>query len=304
MLFVILGLASLSFVPFSRKLRSVFRGMCILTIWLSLIAAAAFAIWGSDWQYIKVFVGPIVVGLIGHNWVMRQTKNEDAENILCAVLDAFANFARQTGIKMPEMLDHDVPLKWDPYVLYLRPFYVDTVLDSDSGPLRPSNAFEDLLERGVEKFGNIPICALGEDKVSSGASRLQLTDKVYAKLGISWTDIAITLMKGADLIVLWPSARPGTVWETFVCLQRFLEKTIFCFPDTTSFDPKTKNILATDFASAQIVFVRNGCRAPDLVNAPMWWRYASQKELVTASDFAAIVQDMNINRLMASNTLT
>ena len=272
----------------SRSLRTIIRCLCALAILLSFLAAAGIAIWKANWEFIGPFIAPIILGIISINRLGRATKTEDAQDILLDVLTAFIQFAKQKDISLMETFKHVIAKSWRPFVLYLRPFYVDTELNS-SNPIGPSNDFEELMEREVGLLYNLPVLALGEDKVSGGSSRLQLTDQFYAQLNCSWKHIAITLMKGAEFIILWPSCRAGTLWEINACLKNFSEKTFFVFPDAVSFeDQKAKDMLASDFTSLRMAMLDAGFYTPNSASGVTWWRYGSQKKLIVGASLKSI----------------
>ena len=110
-----------------------------------------------------------------------------------------------------------------PFTLYLRPFASMDQIDAESarlvnvatagGPMLSVTSdrreLESEVELGMRRIG--PLVALGAPLEHVGAGRIRVDDSI-------WQDAIERLMDEARLIVLLPSARPGTYWE----IQRIL----------------------------------------------------------------------------------
>jgi hypothetical protein len=126
-----------------------------------------------------------------------------------------------------------------PFTLYLRPFAATNEIDDEvlqpiaAGMPMLSFAFaparyelEQQIERATRDVG--PLVALGEPLEHVGAGRVRVTDD-------TWQDAVRLLTRHAALIVLLPSARPGTLWEIEHILDTGLvERTVMIDPPNLS----------------------------------------------------------------------
>lgn len=125
------------------------------------------------------------------------------------------------------------------FALYLRSFQVtgklptgrkDTDTRLGTNPFMPGDPidFETELAEALEK--EMPLYGLGLPGEHIGAGRI-LTDDA------TWQAKAQALIRDAELVILIPSARSGTLWEIRHILDNGYEtKTIFVMPDVSSTD--------------------------------------------------------------------
>ncbi|MEU6375244.1 hypothetical protein [Streptomyces sp. NPDC046909] len=124
-----------------------------------------------------------------------------------------------------------------PFSLYLRPFASSDRLPAQMlgpGPVPGDIAsyvdVETLLVRALHR--TYPLVALGRPgEKSEGAGRV-LTDEE------SWRTAVIRLAASADLVIMVPSANPGTLWEfSHLLTSGQLGKTLFVMPETPQETP-------------------------------------------------------------------
>lgn len=116
----------------------------------------------------------------------------------------------------------------EPFVLYLRPF-----ASTDAFKIRvrygqgvATYELEEVLSKAVRPFGLL--IALGGSVEHVGAARIKSTD-------VNWQEAVTRLMRQALLIVMVPSARPGTLWEIQQLLaENWIVKTAFIDAPNTS----------------------------------------------------------------------
>ena len=120
----------------------------------------------------------------------------------------------------------------EPYFLYLRPFYADTITidnpEVSSLPFLPSHydapevSWEVVFSRAVEEFGLL--VSLGQSSDALTADRIEVRDD-------QWARDFVLLASFAECIFVWPSARPGTRWEIkWLQSNGLLSKCIFVVP--------------------------------------------------------------------------
>lgn len=121
-----------------------------------------------------------------------------------------------------------------PRTLYLRGFETTgrLMLENENAPhdLFSLNAVDSDPYVDVERLlaealdDTLPLLALGRPGEHLGAARLKTSER-------RWRRDLVTLATACDQIVLWPSSRPGTLWEFgFLLRQRLLGKTIMLMP--------------------------------------------------------------------------
>ena len=116
----------------------------------------------------------------------------------------------------------------EPFVLYLRPF-----ASTDAFKIRvrygkgmATYELEEVLSQAVRPFGLL--IALGDSVEHVGAARIKSTD-------VNWQEAVTRMMRQALLIVMVPSARPGTLWEIQQLLaENWIVKTAFIDAPNTS----------------------------------------------------------------------
>ena len=117
----------------------------------------------------------------------------------------------------------------EPFVLYLRPFVstgAHKVRVNPGGKAVREYDLERELKRACAAIG--PLIAIGESLEHLGAGRVSSSDK-------EWKTAIPALMQHAQLIVMLPSVRPGTLWELEQLVMRnWIAKTVFIdAPNTT-----------------------------------------------------------------------
>jgi hypothetical protein len=116
------------------------------------------------------------------------------------------------------------------YSLYLRAFETTRQLPQDVGlnPMEtrgggmPFEDVETLLARAME--GTAPLIALGRPGEQQGAGRVETTEE-------EWKDVFSLLASHAKVLILLPSANPGTRHEIgWISTQQFWAKTVLLMP--------------------------------------------------------------------------
>lgn len=171
-------------------------------------------------------------------------------------------------------LDHALAAgeKATPYVLYLRPFASTDQFSevAESGPMvaRMADAagasaptterfeLEHQIQRCTKSIG--PLVALGQPLEHLGAGRILTTDA-------NWKTVALRLMLQAELIILLPSSREGTLWEIDTILTRdMIRRTIIIDPPNLERQRAAKRYdHAVEWADIQEAFQRHGYALPD-----------------------------------------
>ncbi|MEL6258270.1 MAG: hypothetical protein AAFQ67_04340 [Pseudomonadota bacterium] len=156
------------------------------------------------------------------------------------------------------------------FAVYLRPFVStdqmrETRIDMSAMPMTGAAAFgamgaavEFELEAQIESAarGIGPLVALGEPLEHIGAGRIKVTDA-------DWQAVAARLMDEAELIILLPSSRAGTLWEVDRILSSdLIERTVIV-------DPPNATIRGIDYdqagewAAVQAAFAEKDYALPD-----------------------------------------
>jgi hypothetical protein len=117
-----------------------------------------------------------------------------------------------------------------PYCLYLRPFRSGNALPTQIRPVEMAPTPEHIDLEQVLRAALAPkhrLIAVGPTRdMSSGAGYATASDT-------DWKETVTDLAENAKLIVMLPSAQPGTLWELeWVARHRLLERTLLIMPET------------------------------------------------------------------------
>jgi hypothetical protein len=156
-----------------------------------------------------------------------------------------------------------------PYTLYLRPFastdlFAEHVLSAAGANVSAGQGFlyggtarvelEAQLELATRPFGEL--IALGEPLEHVGAGRVLVDES-------TWQNAVQSLTEHAELIVLLPSSRPGTLWEIERILDsNLIERTVLI--DAPNSGEKAQGAFAQSAEWAQVrdAFIRRGYDMP------------------------------------------
>lgn len=166
-----------------------------------------------------------------------------------------------------------------PFVLYLRPFGSTDAFRTRIKENRRSKAniveFEAVLTASAKP---LPLLALGESLEHLGAARIKTTDE-------EWKLVAERLMECAELIVILPSSRPGTLWEVEQLLARnwIAKSVIIDAPDKS----RTEFSQEAEWSEIGALLARAGYTLPanDRKGRIMFFGAAKQPQLNERLDF-------------------
>lgn len=150
----------------------------------------------------------------------------------------------------------------EPYSLYLRPFAsTDAIAEQGVSATLPGVGvafsgerfeLEAQVERATRRLGRL--IGLGAQGEHIGAGRVTVGEQ-------EWRDAVRTLMQNARLIVMLPSARPGTLEEIDMVLSTDLvRKTVFLDPPNLSARARFDH--ASEWEAVQAAFTQRGYTLP------------------------------------------
>ncbi len=186
------------------------------------------------------------------------------------------------------------------YTLYLRPFAsTDAIAETGMGMTIAPSALgfglgalvgerfelEAQIEKAVRPLG--PMIGLGAPLEHFGAGRVTVSEA-------EWRDAVKTLMKGASLIVMLPSSRPGTLEEIgYVLDSDIVKKTVFVDPPRAG---AKKYRQADEWKKLQDAFKQRGFALPQEKSRAALMFFGKEKapQLVERLDIDA---EDNIERL-------
>lgn len=248
-------------------LRSVFFGLAAVVVASVLVASFAFVnsanhnpIIVAGGLFAIVIAGAVFVAVFGY------------------LAELFGQRARDVNAQtIFEALVRDEPTA--PFSLYLRPFNSTDDISEIAQQVVPSIGrigflpgerieLEAQLERGTRGFA--PLVCLGRPLGHIGAGRIQSSDS-------AWKSSIARLMDTAEVIILLPSMRPGTLHEIETILSSALvQKTLFL--DAPRSDIVRRYQDAEDWPEVKQVFERYGYALPAQTKRGQIFFYGDQNE--------------------------